>query len=75
VKKVIAKSKTKYVSVKLPAAIASYPRDNYGNPKLPNYTKAYLKKHGRKLFKILFTQVPATVYSELIACLRENNEL
>jgi len=67
--------KKKYVSVKLPACGTVYPLDKYGCRKLPNYTPEYLKKHGRKLFKILLEQVPSNVYSELLKCMRETEKI
>ena len=65
----------RYVSVKLPADHAAYPVDRMGHQKLPNYTPEYLKKHGRKLFHILFHKVAAPVYSELIRCIKEVEDL
>ena len=63
--------KKKYVSIKLPACSNAYPLDEHGCRKLPNYTPEYLRKHGKKLFKVLLEQVPSTVYSELLKCIRE----
>jgi hypothetical protein len=63
--------KKKYISIKLPASHESYPTDRIGHQQLPNYTTEYLKKHGRKLFEVLFTKVPASIYSELIKCIKE----
>lgn len=68
------KQKTKYVSVKLPACGSSYPLDSFGCRKHPHYSPEYLKKHGRKLFDILFNRVPSTVYSELIRCIKEQEK-
>ncbi len=68
-------SKKKYISIKLPAGVDFYPVDRLGHRKLPNYTSDYLKKHGRKLFEILFHQVPSTVYSELIRCIKANEKI
>lgn len=62
--------RTKYVSLKLPACGTAYPLDRFGCRKLPNYTRDYLKKHGRKLFDILMNKVPADLYSELVRCIR-----
>jgi hypothetical protein len=67
------RQKTRYVSVKLPASSAAYPRDRLGNPRLPKYTKNYLRRHGKKIFNILFRKVPSTIYSELIECIREHD--
>ena len=52
-----------------------YPMDKFGCYKLPDYTKEYLKKHGKKLFEILMNNVPATILSELIVCLEKNKEI
>lgn len=63
-----------YVSVKIPASILAYPCDEMGCRQLPNYTPDYLKRHGRKLFRILLNNVPSTVYGELIKCIREQEK-
>lgn len=68
------KQPVKYVSIKLPASAVGYPCDEMGCRKLPEYTPDYLKRHGRKLFKILFNSVPSTVYGELIKCIREQEK-
>lgn len=65
------RQRKKYVSVKLPCSSEAYPLDENGCRKLPNYTPEYLKKHGRKLFKILLEQVPSKVYSELLRLMRD----
>ena len=65
--------KIKYVSVKLPAAADAYPIDKHGCKKLPDYTTDYLKKHAKKLFKILMNKVPMTVYSEFVRCVKEHD--
>lgn len=65
------KQRIKYISVKLPASITSYPFNDVGSRKLPDYTPEYLRKHGRKLFNILLSDVPSTLYGELINCIRE----
>ncbi len=64
-------AKKKYVSIKLPADQSAYPVDKMGHQKLPNYTTEYLKKHGRKLFHVLFNKVAAPVYSELVKRIKE----
>ena len=69
------KNKIKYVSVKLPADSRAYALDSFGSPKLPDYTDAYLRKHGQKLFEILLNQVPASVYSELVKCIKKQENL
>ena len=65
------KQKIKYISIKLPACDDAYPFDRYGCRILPNYTKTYLRKHGKKLFDILLNKVPADVYSQLLEKMRE----
>jgi hypothetical protein len=69
------KQKIKYVSVKLPACGNAYPLDKLGCRKLPDYSPDYLKKHGRKLFEILLNEVPSTVYSELVRCIKQKEKL
>ena len=64
-------TKKKYISIKLPADYSKYPYDRNGCNKLPNYTTEYLKKHGRKLFYILYNKVPSPVYVELVKCIKE----
>jgi hypothetical protein len=68
------KRRIKYVSLKLPACGTAYPLDRFGCRKLPPYNADYLKKHGKKLFDILMHKVPATVYSELVRCIREKEK-
>jgi hypothetical protein len=67
--------KKRYVSVRLPAKNKAYPLDRYGSRRLPNYTKPYLQKHGRKLFEVLFDEVPSTVYMELVECIRKHEKI
>jgi len=69
-------ARKKYVSIKLPACVDAYPIDRLGHRKLPGYSQDYLKKHGQKLFKVLFEQVPSVVYQELIRCIKaaENSD-
>jgi hypothetical protein len=67
--------KKRYVSVKLPADHKAYPIDRMGHIKLPNYTVEYLKKHGQKLFNILFNHVPADVYSEVVRLIKETENI
>lgn len=67
--------KIKYVSIKLPACGTIYPLDQFGCRKLPNYNTEYLKKHGKKLFEILFNKVPNTVYSELLRLIRDKEKI
>ena len=69
------KRKIKYVSIKLPACGNAYPLDKFGCRKLPNYSPEYLKKHGRKLFEILMNEVPASLYSELVHCIKQKERL
>ena len=69
------KHKIRYVSIKLPACWREYPLDNNGCRKIPEYTTAYLEKHGRKVFKALINDTPATVYSEVLRCFREKEKL
>ena len=69
------KQKKKYVLIKLPACSDVYPVDKHGCVKLPNYTPEYLKKHGQKLFRVLFEKVPSKVYSELLKLIREHENI
>lgn len=71
----MAKKKIKYVSIKLPACGTVYPLDEFGCRQLPDYNAEYLKKHGRKLFKVLFDKVPGTVYTELLRLIKEKENL
>lgn len=68
------KQKIKYISIKLPLSIRAYPCNETGCQQLPEYTIEYLRRHGRKLFNVLLNKVPATVYSELIKCIREQEK-
>ena len=65
------KQRIKYISVKLPACGDYYPLNTLGCRKMPDYTREYLKNHGRKLFDILMNKVPANVYSELVRLIKE----
>ena len=69
------KQKIKYVSIKLPADGSAYPLDKFGYHKLPNYSVKYLKAHAKKLFDILMNKVPAGVYSELVLCIKQKENL
>lgn len=64
------KHKVKYVSIKLPACGTAYPLDTFGCRKLPNYSAEYLRKHARKLHRILRDKVPGTLYSEIVKCIK-----
>ena len=69
------KHKVKYISIKLPASHEAYQRDSMGSRKIPEYTDAYLRKHGKKLFETLLERVPAAVYSELVNCIKKQENL
>ena len=69
------KQRIKYVSVKLPANSDAYPIDSFGSRRLPNYSSAYLKERGKKLFETLLIQVPATLYSEVVRCIKQQENL
>jgi len=69
------RQKKKYVSIKLPCSGDAYPLDENGCRKLPDYTPEYLRKHGKKLFKILVEQVPSKVYAEVLRLMRDLENL
>jgi len=64
------RQKIKFVSIKLPACGMAYPLDAFGCRKLPDYTADYLRKHAVKLHSILLNKVPGTLYSELVKCIK-----
>ena len=64
------RQKIKFVSIKLPACGMAYPLDAFGCRKLPDYTPEYLKRHAVKLHNVLLNKVPGTLYSELVKCIK-----
>lgn len=63
--------KVKFISIKLPACGSVYPFNTFGCRKIPDYSDEYLREHGRKLHRILWSKVPGRLYSELVKCIKD----